>query len=114
MDIVRDRVRLDGLSPPATVMDSPEGKMTMEDARKLLKVAQLEMVKSKLRRIEKNCVSYEEFVQICVDGSSSEDQGLEFAEALDESGTVVVLGNMVFLRPDQGNQTLLLQISKTC
>lgn len=101
MDIVRNRIRLDGLSPPATVTQPPVGKLTVEDARKLLKVTQLEMVKSKLRQIEKSCVSYKEFVEICVDVSSSEDQGIEFAKILDESGTVIVLGNVVFLRPDQ-------------
>lgn len=113
MDIVRNRIRLDGLSPPASVKQPPEDKLTVEDARKLLKLTQLEMVKSKLRQIEKNCVSYKELVEICVDVSSSEDQGIEFAKMLDESGTVIVLGNVVFLRPDQGSHTLL-QISKTC
>uniref|UniRef100_A0A5B7A2Z3 Uncharacterized protein n=1 Tax=Davidia involucrata TaxID=16924 RepID=A0A5B7A2Z3_DAVIN len=101
MDIARDRIRLDGLSPPATTSESTEGKLTVEDARKLLRVSQLEMVKSKLRQIPKSSISYTEFVQICVEACSSTDKGLEFAKMLDELGTVIVLGNVVFLRPDQ-------------
>ncbi|XP_059623733.1 calcium uniporter protein 2, mitochondrial-like [Cornus florida] len=98
MDIARDRIRLDVLpSSPSTT----EGKLTAEDARKLLRVSQLEMVKSKLRQIRKSYISYAEFVQICVECCMNTDQGLEFAKTLDESGTVIVLGNVVFLMPDQ-------------
>ncbi|KAA8547307.1 hypothetical protein F0562_003829 [Nyssa sinensis] len=101
MDIATDRIRLDGLSPPATRSDSAEEKLTVDDARKLLRVSQLELVKSRLRQIPKSSISSREFVQICVEACSSTDQGLEFAKMLDESGTVIVLGNVVFLRPDQ-------------
>uniref|UniRef100_A0A5B7A305 Calcium uniporter protein C-terminal domain-containing protein n=1 Tax=Davidia involucrata TaxID=16924 RepID=A0A5B7A305_DAVIN len=101
MDIARDRIRLDGLSPPATRLEPTEGKLTVEDARKVLRVSQLEMVKSKLRQIPTSSISSKEFVQICVEACSSTDKGLEFAKMLDELGTVIVLGNVVFLRPDQ-------------
>ncbi|KAJ8544898.1 hypothetical protein K7X08_017481 [Anisodus acutangulus] len=123
MDISRNRIKLDGLVPPRELSpepepelgeSSPEGKLTVADVRKVLKVSQLEMVKSRLTQIEKNCISYSEFLQICSGISSSNEQGLEFAKILDDSGTVIVLGNVVFLRPDQENETkLLLQISKT-
>ncbi|KAJ8549976.1 hypothetical protein K7X08_033683 [Anisodus acutangulus] len=96
MDISRNRIKLDGLMPP-----EPEGKLTVADVRKVLKVSQLEMVKSRLTQIEKSCISYSEFLQICSGISSNNDQGLKFAKILDDSGTVIVLGNVVFLRPDQ-------------
>ncbi|MCD9646877.1 hypothetical protein HAX54_037118 [Datura stramonium] len=105
MDISRSRIKLDGLLPPQELRPEPEpepeGKLTVADARKLLKISQLEMVKLKLKQIEKNCISYSEFLQICSGISSNSDQGIEFAKMLDDSGTVLVLGNVVFLRPDQ-------------
>ncbi|KAI3462817.1 hypothetical protein Pfo_019480 [Paulownia fortunei] len=97
MDIARDRIRLDGLTPPP----ASEGKLTVADAKKILRLSQLEMVKSRLRQVEKDCVSFSEFLEICAKECSSVDQGLEFAKILDESGSVIVLGNIVFLRPEQ-------------
>ncbi|KAM7528367.1 hypothetical protein LguiB_031777 [Lonicera macranthoides] len=99
VDIARERIQLDGLRPPAT--SESEGNLTVEDARKLLRLSQLEMVKTKLREIKKSCISYTELIEICVEGCSNMEQGLEFAKMLDESGTVIILGNAVFLRPDQ-------------
>ncbi|CAL5369603.1 unnamed protein product [Camellia sinensis] len=108
MDISRERIRLDGLSPPppSTASEtSAERKLTVGDARKLLRVSQLEMVKSNLRQITKDHISFDEFVEICSGGCSNAEQGLQFAKMLDESGTVIVLGNVVFLRPDQEIET---------
>lgn len=100
MDIGRNRVRLDGLvRPPQEAATG--GKLTVDDARKLLRLSQLETLKSNLRRIQKDSIPLEEFVQICSESSGNREQGLGFAKMLDESGTVIVLGNVVFLRPDQ-------------
>ncbi|CAN4090525.1 unnamed protein product [Withania somnifera] len=107
LDISRSRIKLDGLLPPQELRPEPvtepepEVKLTVADVRKVLKVSQLEMVKLRLKQIEKNCISYSEFLQICSGSCSSGDQGIEFAKILDDSGTVIVLGNVVFLRPDQ-------------
>ncbi|KAK9108787.1 hypothetical protein Sjap_016847 [Stephania japonica] len=96
MNLGRDRLRFDGLVNPSMK------KVSVEDARKLLRFSQMEMLKSKLRQIPKSCISYSEFIEICKEGSSlNPQQGLEFAKMLDESGTVIVLGNVVFLHPDQ-------------
>lgn len=101
MGIARDRIRLDGLSPPLpAVTDTPEG-LTVEDARKLLRVAQLEAVKARLKEIQKSWIPYSDFVRVCGEGCSDPDQGLGLAKTLDESGNVIVLGNVVFLRPEQ-------------
>ncbi|XP_057952514.1 calcium uniporter protein 2, mitochondrial-like [Malania oleifera] len=97
MDIARDRLRLEGLVPPTA---RSEG-ITVEDARKVLRLAQLGIVKSKLREIRRSRIPYEEFVQICANGCSSRDDGVRFAKMLDESGSVIILGNVVFLRPDE-------------
>lgn len=107
MDVNRSRIKLDGFLPPLEMRPEPEpeitteGKLTVADAKKLLKISQLEMVKLRLKQTEKNCISYPEFVQICSGISSNNDLGMEFAKILDDSGTVLVLGNVVFLRPDQ-------------
>ncbi|PIA57619.1 hypothetical protein AQUCO_00600383v1 [Aquilegia coerulea] len=106
-------VGIDGLYPPtSTILEmKPEppkeekekeilNKITIEDAKKLLRFSQLEMLKTKLRQIPQHCISYDEFVKICVENSGSE-QGLGFAKMLDDSGSVIVLGKQVFLRPEQ-------------
>ncbi|KAL4581873.1 hypothetical protein LXL04_006407 [Taraxacum kok-saghyz] len=93
MDIARNRVRLDGIvSPPS---------LTVADAKKVLRASQMEIVKSKLRNSAKNHVSYDEFIQMCVDGCSNRDQGVDLAKVLDDSGSVLILGNIVFLKPEQ-------------
>ncbi|KAI3926015.1 hypothetical protein MKW98_028151 [Papaver atlanticum] len=118
MDINRDRVRLDTMDPPmlhslekksspllwssrtvvATTLDGIV--ISVDDAKKLLKLSQLETLKSTLRKIPQDSISYPEFLQICID-STRINQGSELAKALDESGSVIVLGNIVFLRPEQ-------------
>lgn len=102
MDLARNRIRLDVLSPPPEVRsDDEESKLTVADAKKLLKLSQLEIVKARLRQTERNCVSHAEFIEICVEACGNRDQGKEYAKMLDESGTVIILGNFVFLRPEQ-------------
>ncbi|KAF9612407.1 hypothetical protein IFM89_039440 [Coptis chinensis] len=98
----KDRIRLDGLSPPLKLKprEPPEVQISVEDAKKILRITQLEILKSKLRMVPRNCISYSEFLEICRDGSSF-DEGMRFAKMLDDSGSVIVLGNFVFLRPEQ-------------
>ncbi|XP_073044890.1 calcium uniporter protein 2, mitochondrial-like [Primulina eburnea] len=99
MDVVKDRSRIGEVSPL-------EEMVTLAAAKKILMVSQIEIVKSTLRKIEKGCVSYTEFLQICVQECSNHDQGIKFAELLDESGAVLVLGDFVFLRPEQVMKTI--------
>ncbi|KAL9158023.1 hypothetical protein ABFS82_08G041100 [Erythranthe guttata] len=103
MDIARDRFRLDSLTPaePAAAPPPTVGSLTVKDAVKILRISQLETVKLRLRQIEKDCVSYSEFLEICGQDCSSTDQRLEFAKILDQSGSVIVLGNIVFLKPEK-------------
>jgi hypothetical protein len=44
-------------------------------------------------------VPYAEFLRLCCDAAGP-DAGPSVARALDESGSVIVLGKTVFLRPD--------------
>ncbi|KAF5463922.1 hypothetical protein F2P56_014047 [Juglans regia] len=105
LGIAQDRIRLDCLSPPpristAGTSEVTEG-LTVEDARKLLRVAQLDTVKARLRDIQKTWIPYSDFVRVCREGCSDSDQGLRLSKVLDESGTVIVLGNVVIIRPEQ-------------
>ena len=77
--------------------------VTIEDARKLLKVAQVEMLKAKLRQTRKSCITFSEFIAICAEHCSDQDQAVEIAKMLDDSAAVIVLGDVVFLRPEQVN-----------
>nr|GMC99300.1 calcium uniporter protein 2, mitochondrial-like [Ipomoea batatas] len=105
MDISRDRIRLDGLIPPPVKSDSAAdpaaGSLSLSDVRKLLRLSQLETVKSRLRATKQNQISYPDFFRICAQVCSNNDQTLELAKMLDDSGTVIVLGNVVFLNPNQ-------------
>ncbi|MFS8011022.1 putative calcium uniporter protein [Helianthus anomalus] len=100
MDITRNRIRLDVLSPPVEVKRSSE-ELTVADAKKILRVLQIEKVKAKLKITRKTHVSYDEYIDMCVEACSNRDQGLDLAKALDDSGYVIVLGNVVFLKPEQ-------------
>ncbi|QCD98893.1 calcium uniporter protein 4, mitochondrial-like [Vigna unguiculata] len=85
----------------APIAGHAESGMSVENARKILRAAQMEKVKAKLRNVAESSVQYSEFLRICVEACENHDQGVEFAKILDESGNVIVLGNAVFLRPEQ-------------
>ncbi|GLT74969.1 hypothetical protein SLA2020_467290 [Shorea laevis] len=63
MVVAKDRTRLDGLTSHLAARSTENRSadvvgLTVEDVRKLLRVAQLEVVKSKLREIRKNCYRF--------------------------------------------------------
>ncbi|RAL40493.1 hypothetical protein DM860_006563 [Cuscuta australis] len=92
-----------GLAPPPRMRDPEEAavhQISVNDMRKILRSAQLEKVRSRIRGVAVNCVPYAEFVTICGCGCNNREQALEFAKMMDESGTVIVLGDVVLLRPD--------------
>ncbi|KAK3038145.1 hypothetical protein RJ639_029599 [Escallonia herrerae] len=115
MNISGDRIHLDGLVPPVPEK-SPSGNLdglSVLDARKILRSSQLERVRSALRQIPVNSVSYSEFVKVCCDVCSNREQGVKFAEMLDECGNVIVIGNVVFLRPEQVARSMEKLISES-
>ncbi|KAK7310452.1 hypothetical protein RJT34_07990 [Clitoria ternatea] len=75
--------------------------ISVNDAKKILRASQMEKVKAKLRNVPEGSVSYSEFLRICGEACENDEQGAEFAKILDECGNVIVLGNVVFLRPEQ-------------
>ena len=108
-DISKERIRLDGLSPHLEAKpEVPE--LSVQQVKKLLRVAQLEMVKTKLMETGKTWISYSDFIRVCGESCSDPEQGLQFAKLLDESGTVIVLGNVVVLQPEQVDKHFSLLI----
>ncbi|KAK8637391.1 hypothetical protein V6N13_064813 [Hibiscus sabdariffa] len=99
IDLYKNRIRLDGLSQHLAAQEV--AALSNQEAKKLLKVAQLEVLKTRLRETGKNWVPYSDFIRICGESCSDPEQGLESAKLLDESGTVIVLGDVVVLRPEQ-------------
>lgn len=75
--------------------------MSSADAKRVIRFVQMEQIRERLRNIPASTIPYGEFVRICGDACGNREMGLEFAKALDESGNVIVLGGVVFLRPDQ-------------
>ncbi|XP_020210241.1 calcium uniporter protein 4, mitochondrial [Cajanus cajan] len=91
-----DRLRLGGVAPA-----EPGIGMSANDARKILRATQMEKVKARLRNVSESSIPFSEFLRICVEACENREQGAEFAKILDDSGNVIVLGNAVFLRPEQ-------------
>ncbi|KAJ1419063.1 Coiled-coil domain containing protein, C-terminal [Sesbania bispinosa] len=110
MDIARSRIRLEGLSPPAERMKEEEEGVNVEDARKLLKVAQVELVKSRLRETRKSSIPVSEFIRICAEYCSDQDQAVKIAKMLDDSAAVIILGDVVFLRPEQWYRGVMVMV----
>lgn len=92
-----NQLRVEGMfpPPPSTL------KLAAEDTRRIVRLSMVQHLSTKLREVKENSISYEAFVKICMDRSGSAVQGLEMAKALNESGHVIVVGNIVFLRPEQ-------------
>jgi len=97
------RINLDGLVPPAAPArreaDLPPASLTVEEARKVLRATQMEAARARIRASGAGAVPYAEFLRLCCDAAGP-DAGPSVARALDESGSVIVLGKTVFLRPD--------------
>lgn len=105
ININGERLHLNALTPPTT-QETATGDpnlfgISVVDARKLLRLSQVEKLKMKFKEIPKASISYSEFIQLCVEECGNEHQGIEFAKTLDQSGNVIILGNTVFLRPEQ-------------
>ncbi|KAI4325496.1 hypothetical protein MLD38_030887 [Melastoma candidum] len=91
------RLGLPGRSLP---LWSPPPSPAADEARKLLRVTQMEMAKARLRERPEAWMEYQEFVRVCGSGFSDPGRGVAVAKMLDESGHVVVLGDHVLLRPE--------------
>ncbi|KAL6648530.1 hypothetical protein ACP70R_012754 [Stipagrostis hirtigluma subsp. patula] len=97
------RLRLDGLVPPVSTITRPPEEVcgvTVEEARKVARAAEMEAARARLRANPQSVVSRPEFAALCADIAGGVEGGRRLARRLDESGVVIVLGDAVFLRPD--------------
>ncbi|CAN0872719.1 Calcium uniporter protein 4, mitochondrial [Linum grandiflorum] len=121
VNVTDDRLQWTGLNPPppppptttASSSLAPAIGVSVEEVRKILRLAQMEKLKARLSSIQTSSIPMAEFAQICVQECGNEDQGAEFAKTLDESGNVIVLGNIVFLRPEQVAKSMESIISQS-
>ncbi|KAK7409986.1 hypothetical protein VNO78_00438 [Psophocarpus tetragonolobus] len=89
-------------------------RISLEEARKILRSSQIEKLKAKLRDIPHSSISYAHYFQICLQlCHHNQRQAAEFANLLDHSGNVIVFGNVVFLRPEQVAKTLESLVSES-
>ena len=93
---------VDGLTPPtAVVTQAPvEVGVTLQEARKVARAAEMEVARATLRSNAQSVVSVSEYAALCVDIAGGAESGRRLARALDDSGVVIVLADAVFLRPD--------------
>ncbi|CAJ1973332.1 unnamed protein product [Sphenostylis stenocarpa] len=107
---VINTVDLDSNYPTA-----PHGMgISVNDARKILRASQMEKVKAKLRDIPHTSISYAHYFRLCLQFCDhNQCQAAEFAKILDHSGNVIVLGDVVLLRPEQLTKTIERLISES-
>ncbi|XP_021847838.2 calcium uniporter protein 1, mitochondrial isoform X1 [Spinacia oleracea] len=122
MNNAKDRIRLSGLialpqqSPPKSAAreEEPPAGLSVKEVRKLLRASQAELIRSKLSEVDRDWVTYNEFLGLIEDScGGNKEQAFSFAKTLDDSGSVIVLGNAVCLRPHQEIKTLVAQAIQT-
>ncbi|KAD3336488.1 hypothetical protein E3N88_32007 [Mikania micrantha] len=64
--------------PPPVSVDSVG--ISVNDARKILRFSQLQKVRSALKQIPMNSISYSEFLTVCINTCNNDNQGLEFSK----------------------------------
>ncbi|CAN8264074.1 unnamed protein product [Cochlearia groenlandica] len=102
LTLSNNRIRFDEMLPPPTSdKTTTPGVVTVEDVKKLMRAAEMEPVKSRLRDIGENWITYSEFVRVCGENNSDHEQANRVANTLDQSGNVIVLGNLVCLKPEE-------------
>eukprot|EP01018_Ginkgo_biloba_P015917 Gb_35768 [translate_table: standard] len=91
-----DRLRLQNVHPP-------KGQLSLEEARKLLRLVQFEALKTRLHGIPNMCISHKELLEICMGfiDNSSVEEAKDMAKLLDQSGQILVLRHNVYLHPHQ-------------
>ncbi|KAG6522872.1 calcium uniporter protein 2, mitochondrial-like [Zingiber officinale] len=98
------RIRLEGLLPPpplsSTTTNTEEAMVSAAEARKVVRAARVEAARTRLRETGQSCVSYSEFARVCREAAGGTEEGARLGAALDESASVIVLGDVVLIRPE--------------
>lgn len=82
---------------------SGEDTMTYAEAKKLMRLVNVESLKEKLGMEEKEVISYDELLKSCesIGVAKSITEAAAFARVLDEAGVVLLFRDKVYLHPDK-------------
>ncbi|KAK1284608.1 hypothetical protein QJS10_CPB21g01752 [Acorus calamus] len=80
-----------------------EGEMTCGEAKKLMRLVNVESLKRKLGSEKGEVIGYSELLDACVDVgvSRSRDEASAFARSLDDAGVILLFRDKVYLHPDK-------------
>ncbi|KAF3454767.1 hypothetical protein FNV43_RR05215 [Rhamnella rubrinervis] len=77
--------------------------ISFAEAKRLMRLVNVEALKTKLCSDEKEVISYCEFLEACesIGVARSQEEAAAFARVLDEAGVVLLFRDKVYLHPDQ-------------
>ncbi|KAE8664295.1 Calcium uniporter protein 5 [Hibiscus syriacus] len=79
------------------------GSVTLAEAKKLMKLVNVESLKTKLETEGKEVIRYPELLKACesMGVTRNLDEAISFARVLDEAGVVLLFRDKVYLHPDK-------------
>jgi hypothetical protein len=80
-----------------------EETISFSEAKKLMRLVNVESLKIKLGMEGKEVISYNELLQACenIGIARNKDEAAQFAKVLDEAGVVLLFRDKVYLHPDK-------------
>jgi len=80
-----------------------KGSMSFREAKKLMRLANVESLKEKLEREEKDMIPYCELLQECekMGVARNAEEAAAFAQCLDDAGVILLFRDKVYLHPDK-------------
>lgn len=80
-----------------------KGSMSFREAKKLMRLANVESLKEKLEREEKEIIPYCELLEECKKMGVARDaeEAATFAHCLDDAGVILLFRDKVYLHPDK-------------
>ena len=77
--------------------------MSFAEARRLMRLVNVEALKRKLGMEGKEVIGYSELVQACksIGVARSNEEAATFAQVLDEAGVILLFRDKVYLHPDK-------------
>ncbi|GMP48802.1 hypothetical protein CsSME_00016035 [Camellia sinensis var. sinensis] len=90
--------------------DNNNSSMSFAEAKKLMRLVNVEALKMKLGGEEKEVICYSELLQACesMGVAKSRHEAAAFARVLDEAGVVLLFRDKVYLHPDKVLLSLFL------
>ncbi|KAK7859365.1 calcium uniporter protein 5 [Quercus suber] len=83
--------------------------MSFAEARRLMRLVNVEALKRKLGMEGKEVIEYFELIQACesLGVARSNEEAASFAQVLDEAGVILLFHNKVYLHPDKVEISLI-------